>query len=213
MFPEISENRALLSGIDEHARRVDLPRGTRVFREGSRCDSLAVVVSGSVRAYQQSPGGRRVVLYGVTAGEACVLTTCCVLRDTPFPACAETDTDTVAVTIPATVFNDWFSRHPFWRDFALGLIATKLHLLLDLLDSVVFQSVDERVAGALVSGRSGPGSAVRLTHAEIADRIGSTRESVSRSIDRFRARGLVRTGRGSIEIVDAAALEAVDGAG
>jgi len=206
LFPDLPSRPELVEGVRAHGRRIDLPAEARIFEPGSRCDALAIVVSGCVRAFQQSPSGRRVGLYDVTPGEACVLTTCCVLSDTPFPACAASSTETVAVTIPATVFRDWFARHPFWRDFAVDLVAAKLHALLGLLDSVVFQSVDERVARVLLESRADNDGHAPLTHAQIAQRIGSTRESVSRSIDRFRTRGWVRTARGSIEILEPGAL-------
>jgi CRP/FNR family transcriptional regulator len=45
-----------------------------------------------------------------------------------------------------------------------------------------------------------------VTHQELAAELGSSREVISRLLEDFGERGLVRTGRGSLEILDEEAL-------
>lgn len=45
------------------------------------------------------------------------------------------------------------------------------------------------------------------THRDLADILGAYRETISETLDRFRAQGLVRTGRKEIHIIDHRRLE------
>jgi CRP/FNR family transcriptional regulator len=50
---------------------------------------------------------------------------------------------------------------------------------------------------------------VALTHQQLADELGSVREILTRVLNGFADAGWVRLGRGSIEILDPAALRRV----
>ncbi|MCB1513090.1 MAG: winged helix-turn-helix domain-containing protein, partial [Hyphomicrobiaceae bacterium] len=57
-------------------------------------------------------------------------------------------------------------------------------------------------------GAAAPGP-LRITHAELAARVGTAREVISRRLDAWARRGLVKTGRGTIEITDTETLRAI----
>ena len=79
--------------------------------------------------------------------------------------------------------------------------------LMDTLDDVAFRRMDTRVASLLLE-RSRRGEArVRITHQEIADELGSSREVVSRILEDLQARGQIRLSRGSVEIIEPELLE------
>ena len=54
---------------------------------------------------------------------------------------------------------------------------------------------------------AGDGTTLATTHAEIAVELGTAREVVSRHLKAFEKRGLVRLGRGTVEILDRPALD------
>ena len=58
-----------------------------------------------------------------------------------------------------------------------------------------------------------PGILVRLTQAELASRIGVSRETVDRALRNWRNRGIVATGNRRIVIRDVQALARIAGAG
>ena len=51
---------------------------------------------------------------------------------------------------------------------------------------------------------------MRITHQEIAAELGSSREVISRLLEDFSKRGIVRVGRGEIEILDEEGLRTRD---
>lgn len=74
--------------------------------------------------------------------------------------------------------------------------------LSDLVTQLSFNTVAERVAVALVSGTQADGDLVRLTQAELAAEVGTTREVVARCLAGLQADGLIRLGRGRIRVLD-----------
>ena len=73
-------------------------------------------------------------------------------------------------------------------------------------DQVAFHRMDRRVASFLLN-RSKIQNPIVITHQEIANEIGSSREVISRLLEDFENRGLVRLARGEIELIDAEGLK------
>ncbi|MCU0495646.1 MAG: helix-turn-helix domain-containing protein, partial [Chloroflexaceae bacterium] len=103
-------------------------------------------------------------------------------------------------------FRDWVRHYDMWRDFVFELVSQRLAHVLALVDEVAFRRMDSRVA-ALLLVRIHHENPLRITHAEIAAELGSSREVISRILEDFAARGLTRSGRGTLEVLDPQALQ------
>jgi CRP/FNR family transcriptional regulator len=178
-----------------------IPAGRDVFVEGDQVDAIALLLSGVVRVYQIGETGREITLYRFGLGESCILTANAILSQQTFPAIASVEQAAEAVMIPADIFRDWVRRYDAWRSFVFDLLSQRLSVVLALVDEVAFRRMDVRLA-ALLYNRSQLQNPVRITHQEIAAELGSSREVISRLLEDFASRGLIRTQRGSIEILD-----------
>jgi len=178
-----------------------IPAGKDVFVEGDQADAIALLISGVVRVYKIGETGREITLYRFGHGESCILTANAILSRKSFPAIATVERDAEAVMIPAEVFRDWMKRHDLWREFVFDLLSDRLSTVMAVVDEVVFQRMDRRVASLLLS-KSQTQHPIRITHQEIAAELGSSREVISRILEDFSQRGIVESGRGTIEILD-----------
>lgn len=167
---------------------------------------MPFVVEGRVRAYLISSEGREVTLYRVENGHGCVLTASCILGGTPFPASAVVETPVQGWTVRAAEFRQWVTQYEFWREYVFRLIGERLSTVLARLDDAMFQRFDTRLARLLLP-LADTGGEVRLTHEKIALELGSAREVVSRTLNRWRLDGFVSLGRGLIRFEKRAALE------
>lgn len=183
-----------------------IPAGQDVFVEGNRTESLALLLSGVVRVYKIAESGREITLYRFGLGESCILTANTILSQQTFPAIATVEEDTEAVIIPADAFRQWVRRFDLWRDFVFDLLSQRLASVMEIVDEVAFQRVDTRLAALLVE-RGQAQNPIRMTHYEIAVELGSSREVISRLLADFRTEGMIRTGRGEIEVLDGVGLE------
>lgn len=183
-----------------------IPAGKDVFVEGDRADAIALLVSGVVRVYKIGETGREITLYRFGFGESCVLTANAILSQQSFPAIATVEQDAEAVMIPAETFRDWVRRYDVWREFVFDLFSQRLSTMMAVVDEVAFRRMDRRVA-ALLLQRANIQNPLRMTHQEIAAELGSSREVISRLIEDFAGLGIIRTGRGTIEVLDFESLE------
>jgi CRP/FNR family transcriptional regulator, anaerobic regulatory protein len=183
-----------------------IPAGRDVFVEGDQADAIALLISGVVRVYKIGETGREITLYRFGKGESCILTANAILSRKSFPAIATVEKEAEAVMIPAEVFRDWVRRYDLWREFVFDLLSERLSTVMGVVDEVVFQRMDRRVAAFLLAKAPLKG-AMRVTHQEIAADLGSSREVISRILEDFAHRGLIESGRGTIEILDRSGLE------
>ncbi len=183
-----------------------IPAGKNVFVEGSQIDAIALLLSGVVRVYKIGETGREITLYRFGQGESCILTVNAILSQKNFPAIATVEQDADAVLIPPDDFRDWISRYDLWRDFVFNLLSQRLSSVIMVLDEVAFRRMDIRIASLLLD-QSRVQNPIHITHQEIAYELGSSREVISRILIDFAEQGIIRTGRGEIEILDPGGLE------
>jgi CRP/FNR family transcriptional regulator len=192
---------ALVAG----SKVVSLPAGARVFEPGQHADNLLMLLSGTVRVQQRSETGREVFLYRVHAGESCVLTTACMLAEENYAAEGITETDVEAVVIPRRVFDDLVGRSEVFRSFVFRAYSRRIADLFGLIDAIVFQRVDVRLAGRILElAQDGQ---VAATHQALAVELGTAREVISRTLGEFQRRTWVEQSRGMIRILNREALE------
>lgn len=186
-----------------------LESGQHICREGTACGHLGLLLSGTIRVYKLGENGREITLYRVEPGESCILTTSCILSQAPFPAFAACETPIEAVMVPAPEVAGWLSDSAPWREYVFGLVASRLTSIIGIVEEAVFLRVDRRIANDLSRRlRESPNQEIHTTHQEIASELGTSREVVSRILKDFETRGIIRTGRRTIAVLDSAELEA-----
>ena len=201
-YPVLAElPQKLRQEIAAAAQAVTVPSGTTLFDEQQPCQGFPFVLAGAIRVSKVSASGRELPLYRVTPGETCIITSSCLLGDTPYNARGTTEGETVLVLLPQGVFIELLEQAAF-RNFIFNLFAERMADLMRLVEEVAFRKLDQRLAALLL----GKGRIVHATHQQLADELGSVREMISRQLKGFAEQGLVALGREQIEIRDAAGL-------
>jgi CRP/FNR family transcriptional regulator len=191
--------------LAEGSRIVDLPQGATVFEPGQSADNFLLLLSGTVRVQQKSDTGREIFLYRVHAGESCVLTTACMLADEDYSADGIAETEVRAVAIPRRVMDDLAGRSTEFRQFMFRAYSRRITDLFTLIDDIVFQRLDVRLAARLL--QLAQGDVVRATHQTLATELGTAREVISRTLAEFQRRGWIEQARGEVRLTGVSALE------
>jgi len=194
-----------LDAVLDEAPAMTVPAGTVMFDEKNPCMAFPLLLEGTVRVAKSAPNGRELQLYRVVPGEACVMTSSCLLGHAPYAARGIAESDTTLVTLPAPIFNRLVTEHEPFRTYVFSLFADRLSELMQLVEAVAFQRLDQRLAALLL----GKGKVIRTTHQQLADELGSVREIVSRLLRSFADQGLVALSREQIEIRDPAGLRGI----
>jgi CRP/FNR family transcriptional regulator len=190
----------------ETTRIVRLPAGTRIFGPGQAPNAYLLLIDGNVRVQQVSETGREIVLYRVSAGESCALTTACLMGYEDYQAEGIAETDVEAAAIPRATFDDLIAKSAAFRRFVFTAFSVRITNLMRVIDEVAFSRIDVRLAHHLLQ-LGGPQNRVDLTHQQLASELGTAREVVSRQLNEFQRRGWIATSRGAIDILDASALQ------
>lgn len=185
-------------------RWVSLKTGAVVFEELQSCNAYPFLLSGNVRVVKRSETGREIALYNVTPGDACVVSSACLLGNKPYNAVGLVQSDCELLMIPADDFDHLLSIKVF-REFMFSLFSRRILDLMLLIDEVAFRKLDQRLARLLIS----KGTSVEMSHQRLADELGTVREMITRILSGFADRQWVRLNRGSIEIVDRQELERI----
>ncbi|MGR3322943.1 MAG: Crp/Fnr family transcriptional regulator [Pseudooceanicola sp.] len=188
------------------SQTMTVPAGTQVFAPGQSADNLLLLLDGTVRVQQRSETGREVFLYRVHAGESCVLTTACMLAFEEYSADGIAETDVTAVVIPRATFDDLVARSRLFREFVFTAYSRRITDLFTLIDDIVFQKMDVRLASRLLELADGDDT-VHATHAFLASELGTAREVISRTLAEFHRRGWIEQSRGQVSLVGREGLE------
>ena len=206
-----AERRQVLSS----ATRRQFKRGETLFHEGDPADTVHFIAEGRVMARRTSPMGDsvafRVIGPGRALGDVAVVSTA---RRRSSTVIALEPTTTLSLTF--TEFSRLCDAHPGIRAHLATLLAARVKRLSDHLLEALFLPTDRRVIRRLLDlceqYEAGPERPVviPLTQTDIAELAGATRPSTNRVLRTLETDGLLRLGRGVVEVVDRPGLRRLD---
>lgn len=210
LFAGLSDD--TLRGLAQQLHRRTFRRGTMIFHKDQAGDALYVVASGHVGLFLPTEDGRELTVE--TAGPADVFGELALLDGRPRSASAKALETTNVYILNRTEFQQYVAATP---QFAVGLIellSNRLRHVTDYAESLAFLDVHARLARELLelAQRHGVKRNGRIeiefgiTQADLATRVGATRERVNRALAAFRQQGLLELRGKRIALLDPARL-------
>ena len=205
--------------VARNGRSRSYDTGEPLFHEGDPSVNVYACVSGAVKVYVTVPSGRELLLGLKLPGEE--LGELSAIDERPRSAGARAHEPSVIARMRGDDFIEGLRDHPDLAISVLRNLAAQLRRTNARLSARNSERTTVRAGHRLLelSGlmmRHGPSPdriELSITQGELADWIGSTRESTARALATFRDDGLVSTGRGRIIVHDIDALEAAVRAG
>jgi len=179
-----------------------------LFWEGEPCAGVFLILEGSVKIFRTSPAGREVMLAIETAPSS--VAELPLFDGGPYPASVRAIGAVVSLFINKTDFQQVCRQYPDVALKVLAVVGRRLRHLVGLVESMTFGSVTQRLARLLLEAAKSSGAEtfdLPVTHQELASRLGTVREVVSRNLARFRGDGLIRIQGHQIQILNRARLE------
>jgi CRP-like cAMP-binding protein len=197
-----------IGAVVERAIEKRFTAGEALCREGEECRGLFLLGQGNVKIYKTSGTGREVMLAIESAPSSVAEVP--LFDGGPYPATVSAVGPVVAFLLTKQDFQKVCRLHPDVPLKVLAVVGQRLRSLVRVVESVTFGSVRQRLAGALLEfGDQANADTFPLpvTHEELAFRLGTVREVVSRNLSRFQAEGLLRAARREITLLDRAGLK------
>ncbi len=195
-----ASDRAVLGNATVKAR---FEQGSPVINRQQECNGLVLVREGQLRAYYVTEDGKEITLYRLLAGDVCILSASCVLKNITFEVTLETERDSDLYFIPTSVLSALSGKNPAVKEFTADLLAERFSEVMWVMEQMVSKNMGQRVSAFLLDQSSLEGSRkLAITHEMVARNLGTAREVISRVLKYLEGETLIKLSRGHIEILD-----------
>lgn len=193
MFAEIPLFQNLSPEQLEHLRTLthecSYARNSVIITQGERSNSLYVVLEGRLKVYATDEEGRQTLLAFLNQGD--FFGELSLLDGQPRSASVMTVAKSRLLCLTQDAFQRFINDHPGQMLAMLRVLALRLRALDSTIQSLSTLDVYGRVARVLLGEAEQGQETPRLTHQEIAEMVGSSREMVSRILGDLRKGGYI----------------------
>jgi len=192
--------------LAQGAIRKECAQSAIALTKGQSVSGAYVVLSGRLRVFTHTPGGTEATLYFIDPGETCVLALNCLFNDLLYPAWVQAEKSTAISLISGATYRKLFEQESAIQNLTVHALSTVVFRLMSELELIHSSHHKQRLANFIILHASS-GGILQMTQQQLANHLGTTREVVARLLQEFVAKGIVRTQRGALAILDASGLQ------
>ncbi len=205
---EILRNSSIFSSLNEDelaelagfAIERSLMPGEFVFWDGDDPEWFYMIIEGKVKVLKHSSLGREFTIAFFGPGE--MFGEVAVFENKPYPASAEAVTETRVVGIRRKDFLSFLTHRSEVALRIISVLGGRLRDAQSRLRDLAGERVEQRLTSVLLMLSAKLGLTLPFTRQEIADMVGTTTETAIRVMSHLKDRGIIRTARGKVFILD-----------
>ncbi|MGZ5210824.1 MAG: Crp/Fnr family transcriptional regulator [Kaistella sp.] len=195
-------NSDLKKEIAEAGYSKSFAAGSVIVNIHSYIKTIPVVISGSIKVIKTDEAGNEILLYYITAGQSCIVSVLASMNNETSKIKAVVEEDAEILLLPTQKTKEWIRTYPEWTDFIFNLYQKRFDELLEVLNAVAFQKIDARLLHLLKQKKQLYQSAeINVTHQQLADELGITREATSRVLKQMEHSGVLQLSRNRIMLM------------
>jgi CRP/FNR family transcriptional regulator, anaerobic regulatory protein len=200
VFPSFSDE--LIEDIKTNEVIKTFSAGEVIMRTGQYIKNTVLLVKGTIKVYREDNDGGEFFMYYLQPGQACALSMVCASKNEKSQIMAKAVEDAEIIMLPLTMMDKWMMQHRSWYEFVVGSYRNRFEEVLEVIDSIAFRAMDERLEFYLKRQVEACGcKELKLSHQEIGSDLNTSREVISRLLKKMEQRGLVVLNRNQIEIL------------
>lgn len=201
-FPDIDPE--LLLEIAAEGTVKEVEAGQVIIRTGEHLASAMVVLRGAIKIYREGEDGGEFFLYYLKSGQACAMSMTCLRHQETSQVMGMAVEDSEILMLPMNKVNEWVRNYLSWQEFVINTYRNRFEEVLEVLDSVAFRGMDERLEFYLKKQlNQQKGNDIPLSHQAIANDLNTSREVISRLLKKMEQRGILALHRNHIEMLKA----------
>jgi len=207
LFRDLAERD--VADLDRVTTITSMPRGRVFYQPDDISEVLFLIRQGRVQLYRISPEGKKLVI--ATLGSGAVFGEMALLGQQMHNTFAEALEDCQIVVMSRTDLERLILAKPIVGLRMLEITGRRLSEAEERLDDMAFKGIPARLASLLLRLAADRGADVitGLTHQDLAETIGTYRETATQVLNDMKAEGLIQIGRKRIDILDPARLQAL----
>jgi len=171
-----------------------------IFWDGDTPDWFYIVAEGKIKVFKHSSSGKDFIIAFFGPGE--MFGEVAVFENKPYPASAQAIAETKVLGIKRDDFLSFLVNRPQVALKIITVLSGRLRDAQGRLRDLAGERVEQRLARTLLMLSSKLGPTLPFTRQEIADMAGTTTETAIRIISQLKDRGIIRSVRGRIIVLD-----------
>ncbi|WP_415909634.1 Crp/Fnr family transcriptional regulator [Oleiharenicola sp. Vm1] len=199
-----------LTTIASFTQTVTLAKDDYLFHEGEPSRGCYLVQSGALNVHRVNAAGKEQVIHVFRPGES--MAEASLASPTGYPANARAVEPSTVLLIPKAPLLELIGRRPDLALRMLGSMSVHLRVLVGMLDDLTLKDVETRLLNWLVKhARDAKNGVIHLrgTKRVLAAELGTSSETLSRTLARLRDQQLITVEAKSIAVHDAGKLAAM----
>lgn len=171
-----------------------------LIREGQFITSFPIVLKGLIRITRNNDDGNELLLYYLKQNEVCAMSLTCCMTNLTSTIKAVTEEETEVIMLPVEMLDNWICKYPGWKQFVMQSFQNRFRELIDTIDSIAFLNLDDRLVKYLIDRYKQSGiTELNETHQDLALRLNTSREVVSRLLKKLEKDGKIKQSRNFID--------------
>ncbi len=205
VFRDLSDEQ--MHQVEEMTVMTGCPTGRVIYAPGETGEVLFILKKGKVQLYRLGPDGKKLLINTIGPGT--------LFGDMPFTghrmleSYAEAVEESLLCVMSREDIEELIRAYPTVGIRLIGTLAERLGEVEARLEESTLMHISARVAAALTRLTEQQGPVLAVTHQELADIIGTHRETVTRALGEFQEKALIELSRGKIKVSDPARLRSL----
>ncbi len=200
-----------LEALAQKARIKTFSANEQVVSQSERIKAFFIVISGRVKIFRSNTEGKEQILYLVEDGQPFCF--CTAFNSKPYPVNVTALEETCIAHIPAADMEEFARKEPNLMLKVVQILSSRLLEAMNLVESLALQRIKERVAYYLLQaeagsdGEMGEAYTLQVSHREMSKILGTTPETLSRIIQKFKRSRVIEASGRTIRILNRKELE------
>ena len=193
--------------LDRITTMTSVKKGKIFYRPEDKGEVIFILKKGTVQLYRISPEGKKLVIY--TLRDGTLFGEMSLLGQRMHNIFAEAITDCTICVMSRSDLERLVLTRPRVGLRMLEITGNRLRETEEQLEALAFKSIPSRLAALLLRLAKDGNEVVGLTHQDMAEMIGTYRETTTQTLNDMKAEGILEIGRRRITILDKDALQKI----
>lgn len=206
VFQDLTETQ--IYDVERSARMWTVGAGRILYQPDETPEALFLLKAGSVQIYRISPDGKRFIVSNIEPGM--FFGEVALLGQPIYDSFAETLEESTLCVMGRRDLEYLIGRYPIIGVRIMQALADRLSNAETQLEDLALKSLTARLATLILRLTSETDARVTgLTHNDLAERVGTSRETATQALNELKGAGLIAIGRKRIDVLNRPALEGV----
>ncbi len=207
VFQDLTEDE--MEEIDRATTITSCRKGKILYMPEDTSEVLFLLKQGRVQLYRISPDGKKLII--ATIGPGAVFGEMALIGQGMHNTFAEAIENCVLCVMSREDVERLLITKPKVALRIFEVLGRRLKEAEARLEEIAFKGIPARLASLLLalSADQGSETITGLTHQDLAEQVGTYRETTTQTLNHFKAEGLIEIGRKRITILDRAGLEQI----